>query len=332
MRNAESIWPPVLDNLKSKLVDGEKLNLVISPFIKKDALSVLLDTFPPLSARVIVRWRMEDLLAGVSDLEIYKVLSDLGIPLYLHPTIHLKLFHFSSGNAYSGSSNITGKGLSLSESYNEEMGVVFALDLDSYSNIRRLCDDSRIVTPEIVEAYEEALRNSKVSSPAVGQLSLPLEEKKQFLVSELPATDSPESFLSAASKYFESGEGCPKFLHDVGTLGITEADLTKQDLKDLVIEKFKEKPFTKVIVKEIRSVYDMNFGAVTALVHSIAEDVPLPYRSEIKDAISRLYPWLVESHNDISTHIPGAISEVIMSSLSEAEPNYSKSSRRRRKG
>jgi len=326
-----SIWAPVLENLKLQVSRDESLVLAFSPFIRSEALGVFLDSFETDSARILVRWKLEDLLAGASDLEIFDLLEMRGIPLYQHSRIHLKLFEFSSGISYSGSSNITNKGLSLQKPYNEEMGVLSPLDFNSYAHIRRLCDESRRVTREMVDAYQKAIDESQVDPPIIGKLVLPPEESKEFLVSELPATDSPEAFIVAVSNYIQKQEMCPEMLHDIGTLKLTENDLKGNELKNILIRKFRNQAFVKRIVEEIRSHPSMNFGTVTAFVQNMAQDVPLPYRSNIKEAIARLYPWLEYCFEDLSWSVPGAQSQVIKSSLFDQGPRVARKSLRRRR-
>ena len=315
MHEPVSIWPPVLENIASSIDESDRLVLVVSPFIRSAALEVFLDTLPHKNPKIIVRWSIKDLLAGASDLNIFNILEDRRMELYIHANIHLKLYQFESGIAYCGSSNITNKGLSLQESCNEEMGVLFPIDLDSYAHIRRVCDESRKVTKEIVDAYQKAIDESQIDPPIIGKLVLPPMEEKEFLVSELPASDNPQAFLAAASNYLQKQEMCPRMLHDVGTYKITEKDLRSEDLEEKLMQSFRNQTFVKRIVEEIRSLPSINFGAVAALVHNIAQDVPLPYRSDIKEAIARLYPWLEYCFEDLSWSIPGARSQVIKSSL-----------------
>lgn len=315
MSQYTSIWPPVLSNLASSIQTGDKLVLAFAPFIRSDALEVFLDTFPTESARIVVRWKVSDLLAGASDLGIFELLEKRGVQLYTHPNIHLKLLEFSSGIAYVGSSNITNNGLSIKEDHNEEMGVLFPLDLNSYTHIRRLCDQSRKVTKEIVDAYQKAIDVSQVEPPIIGELILPPIEEKEFLISELPASNSPQAFLAAVSNYLQNKEMCPRMLHDVGTYKFNNCDLQSADLDEKLIHAFQNQAFVKHIVAKIRSEPYMNFGAVTAYVHNVAQDVPLPYRSSIKESIATLYNWLSHCFEDLSWSVPGAQSQVIKSSL-----------------
>lgn len=314
-----SIWAPVLENLKDEIQQDEELVLAFSPFIRSDALEVFLDTLGANASKVIVRWKVEDILAGASDLKIFDLLEEREIALYQNPSIHLKLFEFSSGRAYSGSSNITNKGLSLSTPYNEEMGTVGQLDLKSYTEIRRLCDESRKVTKELVAAIQKAVDESQIDPPIIGKVEMPPEEKKDFLISELPASETLQAFLGAVELYHETGEMCPHMLHDMGTFNLNETDLNSDSLKQNLEVRFKSNAFTNLIVEEIRYHESMSFGAITAFVHNHGQDVPLPYRSTIKEAISRLYPWLVEHFEDLSVSIPGARSQVIQSSLNLSE-------------
>ena len=331
MKTGSAIWPPVLENLKLQVSEDDSLVLAFSPFIRSEALKVFLDSFQSNGARIVVRWRVEDLLAGASDLGIFDILKDRKIPLYQHSKIHLKLFQYSSGIAYSGSSNITNNGLSLQEPYNEEMGVLSQLNLKSCAHIRRLCDESRIVTKEMVEAYQRAIDECQVDPPIIGDLILPPIEKKEFLVSELPASDSPKAFLEAASNYVQKQEICPRMLHDIGTLKLTESDLSSENLNNKLIQAFQAQAFVKRVVEKIRSQPSMRFGAITEYVHNIAQDVPLPYRSNIKGAIARLYPWLESCFRDISYSVPGARSQVIESSLYIENRDTQRRPRRRRR-
>ncbi|MDF1788175.1 MAG: hypothetical protein P1U82_20095, partial [Verrucomicrobiales bacterium] len=136
-----------------------------------------------------------------------------------------------------------------------------------------------------------------------------------FLVSELPASDKPEAFLEAVSNYVQKQEMCPRMLHDIGTLKLTENDLRSKELRNILMREFRNRAFVELIVEEIRSHPSLNFGAVTSFVHNMSQDVPLPYRSNIKEAIARLYPWLDYCFEDLSWSVPGAQSQVIKSSL-----------------
>jgi len=314
LKRSTSIWPPVLDNLKTEIQQDEELVIAFSPFIRSEALKVFLDNFGSKVSKVIVRWRVEDLLAGVSDLKIFDLLKEREIVLYQSSDIHLKLFQFSSNRAYIGSANITNKGLSLCDNYNEEAGVIITLEMRDFQEIRRLCDESRLVTSEIVEAYRVALEASEKIKPNIVQPELPVIDRTKYLVSYLPATETPEEFLDQARKGKFTAEG----MHDLYTLKLQNA-ISTSNFEEQAREAFRNLDYVQEIVKFIKEAEPRNkgetssrsFGAITAFIHNICEDVPLPYRSKIKDFTTKTYNWLAYCFDEIFWDIPGARSQVI---------------------
>ena len=106
------VWSPVFDSLESRLDSGDSLMLAIVPFVTVEALERLLAEGRASSElRVVARWRPEDIRSGVSDLAIYPALANRGIPLYVNPDIHLKIYVFESNTAFCGSANLTARGL-----------------------------------------------------------------------------------------------------------------------------------------------------------------------------------------------------------------------------
>ena len=307
------IWPPILQSLASSISESEGLTLALSPFIKSNALRELLDRVTPSNnTSVIVRWRVEDLLSGASDLEIFDILTERDIKLFIHPDIHLKLFQFSSNKAFIGSANITQKGLSLVENHNQETGVLTELEQVDFQEIRRLCDEARLVTPEIVEAYKDAIIKSTPANPVIEKLNLPEEERKAFLLSNLPASENPKTFLSEVNSHKLSAES----MHDLYTLKL-QTQTNDKNFEELMKKSFKNSPFIKEVVDFIREREFRRFGEIKAFVHDLCEDVPLPYRWEITEFIQRLYPWLLHCFDDFTYDRPNH-TEMIRSSLYES--------------
>src|SRR6266478_4547971 len=91
------VWGPVCQPLETHIRGGDRLLLLISPFIGLDALKKFLQCAGAHhDIKVVVRWRPEDVRTGVSDIAIYPHLLELGIPLYVNHDIHLKLYVFES--------------------------------------------------------------------------------------------------------------------------------------------------------------------------------------------------------------------------------------------
>src|SRR5262245_48692900 len=143
---AALVWSPVYKTLEAKLQSGDEIVLLIAPYIKLEAIRRLVGaTGCSKSLKVIVRWQLEDLVSGASDLEVYGFLKERGIPLYRNESIHLKLYVFSSNQCFASSANVTLAGLGYIETANLEVGNTVSLNLPDWGHIYQLIEGSRIV-------------------------------------------------------------------------------------------------------------------------------------------------------------------------------------------
>jgi hypothetical protein len=70
-------WSPTIEFVRQTIANEGQLRLIISPFIKIDALRELVEECEDTSQlQVVVRWTSSDLAAGVSDVEIYPYLKE----------------------------------------------------------------------------------------------------------------------------------------------------------------------------------------------------------------------------------------------------------------
>ena len=106
-------WTPLFEHIPDV---GESCILLISPFIQRRAIERLIENIEESdSLQVVTRWNPSDVVSGVSDLEVYPYLDDLGIPLYINSRIHLKLTIFENDKAFHSSANVTHRGLGIGD-------------------------------------------------------------------------------------------------------------------------------------------------------------------------------------------------------------------------
>lgn len=301
------VWSPVYSVLENRLKDGDDLRLLIVSFIKLDALKQLLwATERYQNLRVIVRWRPQDIISGVSDLEVFTYLQERKIPLYFNEKIHLKLYIFESNVAFNTSGNLTLKGLGYSTNGNVEVGSMVTLTEADWQAIYELTEQSTPVDETIYAQMLETIKNvPKQAMPA----SLPLWPsfpRKIFTIQAFPAAEDPETlvkyYLSAARSGYP-GEDQQRAIHDLVTLKMPK-DLDQDAALKHALERFLQTPFVAAFVDELKIRKSMSFGAVSEWVHTKCEDVPVPYRWEIKDSVRRLYNWLAAANPSITWDRP----------------------------
>jgi hypothetical protein len=300
------IWSPIHFNLTKALRSNEALSAIISPFIKVDALERLLELPYTDDLAVIARWQPEEILRGVSDLEIYPLLKGRSIPLYIHGSIHLKLLLFDSDRVFCSSANITSNGLGLRGPANTEAGTLVSMLFDDFISLKRIRDNSLLVTDEIYEAYRHCVDNAVLRESTIPDLDLPKTPDQRYLLSMLPASENPQTLLShylAPEDSSHNKDHRHRIIHDLCTYNLP-AGLPAEAVNEQLRDGFRKNPFIQEIVERIKDEGSLRFGAVNNFIHSTCRDVPLPYRWEIKSTTANLYNWLACYYSEITWDRP----------------------------
>lgn len=120
------------DQLLELVSSAKERVLLVAPFIKVDALQRVLDAIPisaGLNIDCVTRWRPEDIVDGVCDLEIFEVITDReNAQLWRHPNLHAKFFR-ADQSCLLGSANLTGRALGWRLPTNLELLVQLDMNL-----------------------------------------------------------------------------------------------------------------------------------------------------------------------------------------------------------
>lgn len=307
-------WTPIFDAIIERTKAHDAPSLIIAPFIKRESLVRILDTIPQVKGiKVISRWNLKDVATGVSDISVYPYLSKLGIPLYIHNRIHLKLFVFESNLGFHTSGNITSYGLGTVPQSNIEIGCFVSLSENDWVQLFKLLDESRIVDDSVYSLYSEFLKINKEEKKEYPPLKMPADWNKDYSIMSLPACESPELLYDFSIKKdtnWQDPEFVRKCLHDLILYGFPRGQ-NKDAFFDLLSRSFRSQAFIKDLVSFIKEIGSVRFGAVNDWIRKKCTDVPLPYRWELKANTRILYNWLAAFYHQISWKIPGKRSQVI---------------------
>jgi hypothetical protein len=229
-----------------------------------------------------------------------------GIPLYINEDIHLKLYVFESNLAFSTSGNLTLRGFGYSEKPNVELGGFVHLTQEDWSRIYELIAKSIQVDENLYQAYKHYLESCpKVSIPALSPPE-PALARKIYTISSLPATETPSQL---ATYYFASNmtelspDDVRRAAHDIVTFDLTPG-LSQTGFNQRLRDSFCRTPFVAEFVELLKVEKSLRFGAVNDWIHQRCEDVPLPYRWEIKDNTRIFYNWLKHFFQEITWDRP----------------------------
>ena len=129
-----------LQDWVTAVITGASDVVIAAPFIKKGPLQALIDAAPAANFRVFTRWRPEEVARGVSDLEVFDVLTERGFGLSLVEPLHAKYYR-SDATVLFGSANLTRAGLGypqgnlelLSSAEFDDAFAAFEVELDVMS-------------------------------------------------------------------------------------------------------------------------------------------------------------------------------------------------------
>jgi len=147
--------------IRNNFVEGGAKELLapVAPFIKQGALERLVtDVDPSIPLHVFTRWRLDDIVAGVSDLGVFDaVQARPGSRLLLHDRLHAKVMLIDDDVAVVGSANITDSALGFHSPPNVEvMAVLRPVPNRLFLFVRDLERTSVLATPELRQRLEEA--------------------------------------------------------------------------------------------------------------------------------------------------------------------------------
>ena len=118
-----------------------------------------------------------------------------------------------------------------------------------------------------------------------------------------------EFYLHPTSQCYTTEE-IRRRTHDLATFGMGPGLVAEDFVKELG-EAFRRAPFVIEFVDFLKSTKKARFGSVNDWIYRKCEDVPLPYRWEIKTNTRIFYDWLSHFFPEITWDIPGGYSQVI---------------------
>lgn len=259
---------------------------IISAFCKLDTIKNLIDknvNTEVSSKKLLVRFRLEDLLTKASDIDLYEYCKSNGWELYIRFDLHAKTYIFDKKRCVLGSSNLTGRGFGLGIVGNVEFSGIFDVDENDIAKIEMLFDNSLKVDDELFlqlkEEYEKAksqltpntnIQNCTWSKKVYDKLvpNLKVMFSYDFPSTSKPIFDDPDSFAFMDCPFPASEEAIRNaFMHCNCYLWL------KKTLKG-----------------NNNCLY---FGSATKLLHDAMFSDPKPYRKDIKEYLSNLLSWIV---------------------------------------
>ena len=256
---------------------------IISAYCTRSALeyvdSIIFST--PINKRLMVRFRLDDILSGATDFSIYEYCKQHGWSLFIQFDLHAKTFIFDKRRWVIGSANLTSKGIGLTDDCNLEMAVLADVDEVELQKITAMFDRSTQMTDELYELMKEQIENAKSNNKSGIEwnkeiLDLVNDDITTLFTQDFPKSKSPNNMLS----------------DDYLLLRIPDGTTDKSAIKAAFVSTTGYKWLIQTLISSENN--QLYFGAITAQLHNSLVNDPRPYRKEVKDLLGNLLTWITD--------------------------------------
>ena len=176
--------------------------LLVAPYIKASVLARLLASIPiTIELDCVTRWRPADIMAGVSDLEVFRIVDEHGGKFWLRQDLHAKYFR-GDEHVLLGSANLTSTALGWSSKPNLELLINANLKMEDLKDFENILFEAAVQVDEnLYTTFRDSAKNWKLDAPPANHQDILLEEylfsKPQLrLKSWMPACRSPADLFS----------------------------------------------------------------------------------------------------------------------------------------
>ncbi len=283
-----------MSSIMELLKSAEEEVIIFSPYIKTEVLDKL-EIPVNIKVTIITTLRLNDLLSGASDISLFPYSQAKEHIIFINNSLHLKAYLADWNMCIFGSSNLTGRGLALSSTYNYELNSTpDSIDISTKIYFHKILAESQLMNSVM---YDLVLDEFSKLPPKieVEELNITsIESDKDYLISSLPMSLSIARLYHIIINRFETDnrEELECAIHDC-VLYQLPTNIGYDDYLELLKTKF----FTSDFIIKLMCFIDEKeryFGEVKAWIQNNCADVPIPSKRTLTANIQVLYRWIVE--------------------------------------
>lgn len=267
-------------NLTESLKEIKNNFSVISAFCKKEVLEYFdeqIGNRQDISKRLLVRFRLDDILSKVTDLEIYEYCKEHNWDLYIQFNLHAKAYIIDEDICYIGSANATNNGLSIKKRGNLEMSKRIKLDDEEKIQIDKVFLEALLMDDEL-------FNKMKMQIDSIDYIAPRKHEWKNEIIAK-----NINTYNVLFQEDFPINDYPTEMTEDESSLGIS-----KDDSIVIIKEKFYNSKIMQWLINilENQENNEIYFGELSSKIHDVIFQEPKQYRKDIKTLQSRLFNWI----------------------------------------
>ena len=301
-------------------IEDNEIITLFSAYLKLDALKRI--NFKNNIKRIVVRWEIQDLCLGVSDIELYQYCRDNNIALYRNTRIHLKAFWNQKTSVLFGSANVSNRGLGEKGNFNYELnGVNEHMSFSDICYLNQIISKSQYVSEDLYNQLKYKVNSTDM--PTLEYENIPTQKAvvDSFLISELPMYGNIHDMYSAYKNPDNLDPLDQTYLaHDMAVYEVATG-MNKDEFYSHLKSKFNTHPFIVKFKEAVKNHIDergdvtrngsLHFGGVKRWFQENTTTVPTPRGYDLNDLTNVLYKWIVRFDSCYSHKVEGKHSDII---------------------
>lgn len=247
---------------------------VISAYCKEKTLSYLNNCINKdiNEKRLLVRFRMDDIVKGSTDFSILEYAMSEGWKVYIRFDLHVKTYIVDNKRGIIGSANATNAGLSIGKAGNMELATLGDMEMDDLNKIESLYDGAILVDDHILENLSNQI--NKVNTDG---------SSKSFVWDSSIMNMFNPSIETLFSHELPEVESINEGMY------LSFLDETYLGNLDEIKENFRWSNAYLWLIKVLKeNEGELYFGAISSKLHDVLVSDPKPYRKEVKEMLSNL--------------------------------------------
>lgn len=270
----------ILNAVDAELRSAKQSVQIISAYCKEDAIRKLDSKICPSikNKRIMIRFRMDDILRGSSDFSVLKYCLDNGWKVYIRFDLHAKTYIVDDKRSIVGSANVTKSGLTGTTSGNTEMATLVEIEQQDKEKIEKLFVEAIEVEEKLIDEFSKQL-NAVKDTTKIESMQWSKEIRELFH----PNIETLFSYELPEKEKYECGEY------------ISFLDLDFDGDMENVKESFRwSSPYLwllNILAKKGGEIY---FGELSAELHNALVEDPKPYRKDVKILLANLLAFIGE--------------------------------------
>lgn len=269
----------IVNSVKKELQSAITSVQIITAYYKENAFMRLNAFISDVvkEKRLLVRFRMEDILKGSTDFSVVESGLKSGWKVYIRFDLHAKTYIVDNKRGLIGSANVTNLGLSVGKKGNMEMATLVDVEAQDIDKINRLFDDAICVDELLLSELKiqiERAKNTGIQANYTWDESIICQFNPH--IDTLFSYELPEDFSMAEGEYFS-------FMDETFTGDINKFKNTFRWSNAYL--------WLMTILKENKGC--LYFGALTEKLHNALVSDPKPYRRDVKNMLANLLALIV---------------------------------------